>query len=143
MRKSILFAPASFVEGWAHYCEQMMIEAGFGRQDHGVKLGQLAEALIRLVRFIVGIRLHAEDMSVEQGVRFFRDEAFLEEASARREAERGTFDPTYLVYTRRQADAAEAAAGLQGSSRARRSRCARSTTRCSATARRRSGSIAS
>ena len=45
------------------------------------------------------IRLHAEDMSVEQGVRFFRDEAFLEEASARREAERGTFDPTYLVYT--------------------------------------------
>ena len=31
LRKSILFAPASFVEGWAHYCEQMMIEAGFGR----------------------------------------------------------------------------------------------------------------
>ena len=98
-RKSILFAPASFVEGWAHYCEQMMIEAGFGRQNDGVKLGQLAEALIRLVRFIVGIRLHAEDMSVEQGVRFFREEAFMEEASARREAERGTFDPTYLVYS--------------------------------------------
>jgi uncharacterized protein (DUF885 family) len=98
-RKSIMFAPASFVEGWAHYCEQMMIEAGFGRQDHGIKLGQLAEALIRLARFIVCIKLHAEDMSVEQGVRFFRDEAFMEEASARREAERGTFDPTYLVYS--------------------------------------------
>lgn len=98
-RKSIMFAPASFVEGWAHYCEQMMIEAGFGRQDYGVQLGQLAEALIRLARFIVCIRLHAEDMSVEQGVRFFRDEAFLEEGSARREAERGTFDPTYLVYS--------------------------------------------
>ena len=98
-RKSIMFAPASFVEGWAHYCEQMMIEAGFGHQEYGVKLGQLAEALIRLARFIVGIKLHTEDMSVEQGVRFFRDEAFLEEGSARREAERGTFDPTYLVYT--------------------------------------------
>jgi uncharacterized protein (DUF885 family) len=98
-RKSIMFAPASFVEGWAHYCEQMMIEAGFGREDHGVELGQLAEALIRLVRFIVGIRLHAEDLSVEQGVRLFREEAYMEEASARREAERGTFDPTYLVYT--------------------------------------------
>ena len=98
-RKSIMFAPASFVEGWAHYCEQMMIEAGFGRDDHQVELGQLAEALIRLVRFIVGIRLHAEDLSVEQGVRLFRDEAYMEEASARREAERGTFDPTYLVYT--------------------------------------------
>src|SRR5947199_714445 len=99
VRKSIMFAPASFVEGWAHYCEQMMIEAGFGRGEHGVKLGQLAEALIRLARFIVGIKLHTEDMSVEQGMRFFRDEAFLEEPSARREAERGTFDPTYLVYT--------------------------------------------
>jgi uncharacterized protein (DUF885 family) len=98
-RKSIMFAPASFVEGWAHYCEQMMIEAGFGREDQGVKLGQLAEALIRLVRFIVGIKLHAEDLSVEQGVRLFREEAYMEEASARREAERGTFDPTYLVYS--------------------------------------------
>ena len=37
-------------------------------------------------------------MSVEQGVRFFREEAFLEEASARREAERGTFDPSYVLY---------------------------------------------
>ena len=99
VRKSIMFAPASFIEGWAHYCEQMMIEAGFGRQDPTIKLGQLAEALIRLVRFIVCIKLHAEDMSVEQGVRYFRDEAFMEEGSARREAERGAFDPTYLVYT--------------------------------------------
>jgi len=98
-RKSMMFAPASFVEGWAHYCEQMMIEAGFGRQDDSVKLGQLAEALIRLARFVACIRLHAEDMSVEQGVRIFREEAFMEEPSARREAERGTFDPTYLVYS--------------------------------------------
>ena len=64
-----------------------------------MQLGQLAEALVRLARFIVGIKLHTDDMSVEQGMRFFRDEAFMEEASARREAERGTFDPTYLVYS--------------------------------------------
>ncbi len=98
-RKSIMFAPASFVEGWAHYCEQMMIEAGFGRDNYSIQLGQLAEALIRLARVVVGIKLHTEDMSVEQGMRFFRDEAFMEESSARREAERGTFDPTYLVYS--------------------------------------------
>jgi uncharacterized protein (DUF885 family) len=98
VRKSIMFSPASFVEGWAHYCEQMMIDAGFGRRDPAIRLGQLAEALVRLARLIVGIRLHTEDMSVEQGMRFFRDEAFMEEASARREAERGTFDPTYVVY---------------------------------------------
>jgi uncharacterized protein (DUF885 family) len=99
VRKSTLFAPASFVEGWAHYCEQMMIEAGFHRGEATVRLGQLAEALVRLARFVVSIRVHCEDMSVEQGMRFFRDEAFLEEATARREAERATFDPTYLVYS--------------------------------------------
>jgi hypothetical protein len=99
VRKSIFFSPASFVEGWAHYCEHMMVEAGFKKNDPTFKLGQLAESLVRLARFIVGIRLHCEDLSVEQGMRFFRDEAFLEEATARREAERGTFDPTYLVYS--------------------------------------------
>ena len=99
VRKSVFFAPASFVEGWAHYCEQMMVEAGFRRSEPEIKLGQLAEALVRLARFIVCIRLHCEDMSVEQGMRFFRDEAFLEEGTARREAERGTFDATYLVYS--------------------------------------------
>ena len=99
LRKSILFSSAAFVEGWAHYCEQMMVDEGFRKHDPAVRLGQLAEALIRLCRFIVGIRLHCEDMSVEQGVRFFREEAFLEETSARREAERGTFDPSYIVYS--------------------------------------------
>jgi uncharacterized protein (DUF885 family) len=99
VRKSLMFASASFVEGWAHYSEHMMVEAGFRKGDSAFKLGQLAEALVRLARFVVAIRLHCEDLSVEQGMRFFRDEAFLEEATARREAERGTFDPTYLVYS--------------------------------------------
>ena len=99
VRRSTLLASNAFVEGWAHYCEHMMMEAGFRRGDATLRLGQLAEALIRLARFVVGIRLHCEDLSVEQGMRFFRDEAFHEEATARREAERGTFDPGYIVYS--------------------------------------------
>lgn len=97
-RRSLMMASVAFVEGWAHYAEHMMVEAGFGKDDPAIRLGQLAEALIRIARLIVSIRLHAEDLSVEQCVRFFRDEAFLEEGSARREAERGTFDPGYGVY---------------------------------------------
>ena len=97
LRKSKLFAPVSFVEGWAHYCEQMMIEAGLAREDETIELGQLARALLRLVRMVVAIRLHTEDMSVEQGVRVFQDNAYLEEENARREAERGTFDPAYVL----------------------------------------------
>lgn len=99
LRKSVLFAPTSFIEGWAHYAEHLVIEQGFQRKKTEIRLGQLAEALIRLARTVVGIRLHTEDLSVEQGVRFFRDEAYLEESSARREAERGTFDPGYVLYS--------------------------------------------
>lgn len=98
LRKSQFFAPVSFIEGWAHYSEQMMLDQGFERGNAEVKLGQLAESLVRLARAVVGIRLHTEDLSVEQGVRFFRDEAYLEEGTARREAERGTFDPGYVLY---------------------------------------------
>ncbi len=96
LRKSSLTAPLSVIEGWAHYAEQIPVEAGFKGPE--IKIGQLAESLVRLARLIVAIRLHADDWSVEQGMRFFRDEAYLEEPSARREAERGTFDPSYGVY---------------------------------------------
>jgi uncharacterized protein (DUF885 family) len=99
VRKTWAIAPASFVEGWAHYTEQMMMEEGFGAGDPKMKLGQLAEALLRLCRFVVGIRLHTEGMTVEQATRFFMDNGYMGETPARIEAERGTFDPTYLVYT--------------------------------------------
>jgi uncharacterized protein (DUF885 family) len=99
VRKTAALAPASFVEGWAHYTEQMMLEEGFGGNDPKIKMGQLADALLRLCRFVVGIRLHTEGMSVEQGTRFFMENAFMGETPSRIEAERGTFDPTYLVYT--------------------------------------------
>ncbi|MXZ72268.1 MAG: DUF885 domain-containing protein [Acidobacteria bacterium] len=98
LRKSNYFAATSFVEGWAHYAEQMVLEEGFERGDPEIRLGQLAEALVRLARTVVGIRLHTEDLSVEQGVRFFRDAAYLEAESARAEAERGTYDPSYVLY---------------------------------------------
>ena len=99
LRKSQLFAPVSFVEGWAHYAEHMVMDAGLARGDDAIDLGQIVETLLRLARLVVGIRLHADDLSVEQGVRFFREEAYLEEGSARREAERGTFDPDYGLYS--------------------------------------------
>ena len=98
LRKSLVTMPLSVIEGWAHYSEHLAVEAGFDLYGHATRLGQLAESLVRLARLVVAIRLHTEDWSVEQGVRFFRESAFLEEGSARREAERGTFDPGYGSY---------------------------------------------
>ena len=74
-----------------------MVEAGLARKDETIELGQLFRALVRLTRMVVAIRLHTEDMSVEQGVRFFEDNAYLEEGNARREAECGTFDPSFVL----------------------------------------------
>jgi uncharacterized protein (DUF885 family) len=90
---------ASFVEGWAHYCEQMMLDEGFGGNNPKLRLSQLNLALLRLCRYLVGLRLHTQGMSYEQGVEFFMREGYQERVNAEREARRGTMDPTYLVYT--------------------------------------------
>ncbi|MBV9210079.1 MAG: DUF885 family protein [Acidobacteria bacterium] len=90
---------ASFVEGWAHYCEQMMLDEGFGGNNPKLRLAQLNLALLRLCRYLVGLKMHTAGMSYEQGVEFFMREGYQERVNAEREARRGTLDPTYLVYT--------------------------------------------
>jgi uncharacterized protein (DUF885 family) len=94
-----LLTSGTNVEGWAHYAEQMMIEAGYGGGDPRIRLAQLSEALLRDCRFVAGIRMHAHGMSVEEASRLFEEKGFCEKAVARDEALRGTYDPTYLVYT--------------------------------------------
>ena len=86
------------VEGWAHYTEQMMIEVGYGRDPSILRLAQLQEALLRDCRFVVGIKLHTEGMTVAEGARIFEEKGFAEPANAQEEARRGTYDPTYLAY---------------------------------------------
>jgi len=90
---------ASFVEGWAHYCEQMMLDEGFGGNNPKLRLAQLDAALLRLCRYVAGLRLHTSGMSYDEAVDFFMREGYQARANAEREARRGTLDPTYLVYT--------------------------------------------
>jgi uncharacterized protein (DUF885 family) len=94
-----VFSVASNFEGWAHYCEQMMLEAGYGQNDPKLRLGQLQDALLRNARYIVGTRMHTGSMSYEEGVEFFMREGYQTRANAERETLRGTSDPTYLYYT--------------------------------------------
>lgn len=96
--RSVL-ASASFVEGWAHYCEQMMLDEGFGGNNPKFKLAQLQLALLRLCRYLVALRMHTGAMSYDEGVEFFVREGYQARTNAEREARRGTIDPTYLVYT--------------------------------------------
>jgi uncharacterized protein (DUF885 family) len=96
------------VEGWAHYCEQMMLDEGYGQPGTGAKdareakyirLGQLQDALLRDARFVAGIRMHTGKMSFAEAKEFFVREGYQSAKIADIESKRGTSDPTYLYYT--------------------------------------------
>jgi uncharacterized protein (DUF885 family) len=106
-----IFGSYAFIEGWAHYCEKMMIDEGFGSaagstpSEEDVKraakyrMAQADEALLRLCRLCVSIKVHTQNMSIDEGTKFFQDNCYYEEKPARQEAMRATFDPGYLNYT--------------------------------------------
>jgi len=100
----------SNAEGWAHYCEQMMLEEGLGkppanatgqqlRESQWLKLGQLQDALLRNARYMVAIGMHTGSMSFDQAVDYFVKEGFQSRKVAEAETKRGTSDATYLYYT--------------------------------------------
>jgi hypothetical protein len=96
------------VEGWAHYCEQMMLDQGYGQPGAGAKdareaklirLGQLQDALLRDARFIVGIKMHTGQITFDLAVDFFVSDGYQSHSVGLVETKRGTSDPTYLYYT--------------------------------------------
>jgi uncharacterized protein (DUF885 family) len=108
-----IFGSYAFIEGWAHYCEQMMLDEGFGAEKKNknlptneelkraakFRMAQADEAMLRLCRLCVSIKLHTQKMSVDEATKFFQDNCYYEAKPARAEAMRGTFDPGYLNYT--------------------------------------------
>ena len=94
-----LFVGYAFAEGWAHYAEEMMWDAGLGDGLPAMRIGQLANALLRDARYLSAIGLHTGGMTVDESVALFRDKALQPEGTARQQAARGTFDPAYLNYT--------------------------------------------
>jgi len=94
-----LYVGYAYAEGWAHYCEEMMYDAGLGNSTPEAHIGQLSEALLRNVRFVSAIGLHTGGMSMAQSEQMFKDKAFQDPGNARQQAARGTYDPAYLNYT--------------------------------------------
>ncbi len=113
-----LLGVASSVEGWAHYCEQMMLDEGYGQPGAGtspsanpqeaarqaklIRLGQLQDALLRDARFVVGIRMHTGVggvMTQDEAVDFFVKEGYQSHSIGEMETKRGTSDALYLYYT--------------------------------------------
>ena len=106
-----IFGSYAFTEGWAHYCEKMMIDEGYGSTTGGTpseedakraakyRMAQADEALLRLCRLCVSIKMHTQKMSIDEATKFFQENCYYEEKPSRQEAMRATFDPLYLNYT--------------------------------------------
>ncbi len=94
-----LLGANSNAEGWAHYCEQMMLDEGYASGDLRMRLGQLQDALLRNARYIAGIEMHTGKITFDQSVEFFEKEGYQPHEVGLKETKRGTSDPTYLYYT--------------------------------------------
>jgi uncharacterized protein (DUF885 family) len=106
-----IFGATSYIEGWAHYCEKMMIDEGFGAPTSAeppvdelhraakYRMVQAQAAILRLCRLIVSIKMHTQGMSVEEAAKFFQENCYYEEKPAQSEAMRGTYDIGSLNYT--------------------------------------------
>ncbi len=97
VRRSL--ASASFVEGWAHYAEELLVEEGFRADDPRYAIGVWLEALLRVTRLACALGIHRGTMGLEEATRRFETDAFLRGPAALAEANRGTYDPTYGRYT--------------------------------------------
>lgn len=96
--RRILLSPA-FVEGWAHYIEELSLDLGFRQNDPRFAVGVAIEALVRVTRLASAIGIHSGAMTVEDAAARFESDAFLAGSAALSEARRGSFDPTYGRYT--------------------------------------------
>jgi uncharacterized protein (DUF885 family) len=94
-----VFGASTNSEGWAHYAEQMMIDEGLRKEDPKYRLAAIHDALLRNARFIVGIKLHTQDMTLAQAQDFFVTQGMQSRPSAEAETKRGTSDALYGYYT--------------------------------------------
>lgn len=94
-----LFVGYAYAEGWAHYAEQMMWDAGLGNGDPETHIGQLSNALLRDCRFLSAIGMHARGMTQAQSEQMFETQCYQDKGNAQQQAARGTYDPAYLNYT--------------------------------------------
>jgi hypothetical protein len=94
-----VFVGYAYAEGWAHYTEEMMWDAGLGDGSAEIHVGQISNALRRDCRFLSAILMHTGRMTVDQSREMFVNECYQDEGNARQQAARGTYDPGYLNYT--------------------------------------------
>ncbi len=72
-----------FVEGWAVYTEQMMLDQGYGDGDLALRLNQLKFYLRAVANAILDNKMHCTQMSDDEALKFLVNEAYQSEGEAR------------------------------------------------------------
>ncbi len=72
-----------FIEGWAVYTEQMMLDQGYGNGDLALRLNQLKFYLRAVANTILDNKMHCTEISDEAALRFLVDEAYQSEGEAK------------------------------------------------------------
>jgi uncharacterized protein (DUF885 family) len=89
-------ANAEMVEGWAHYCEELMGEEGFDATPEGQFI-RLNDGIWRACRVVIDVGLHCGDMGFEEAVEMLEREVGMERAAAEAEVKRYSVTPTYAL----------------------------------------------
>ena len=84
------------VEGWAHYCEDMMKEYGFHAEPE-TKFLQTYDTIWRACRILIDIDLHSGKMNFDQAVDMLVNEAGMDKVNAVAEVKRYTYNPGYQL----------------------------------------------
>ena len=130
---------SAFIEGWAHYGEELCVEEGFGAEDPRIPIGVWLEALVRVTRLACAIGVHSAGMTIDDAARRFEADTHLSGPAAVSEARRATFDPTYGRYTWGKLEILKLRERARKDLGRRLSPCSASTRPCSTSAPRRSG----
>ena len=95
--RRVLLSP-TFIEGWAHYAEELLVDLGFRESDPRFRIGVYIEALVRITRLSAAVGLHTGAMTLDDATELFRADALLSTPTAASEARRGLFEPNYGRY---------------------------------------------
>lgn len=96
-----VYGSGPYIEGWAQYATQTMLDAGFLDNSPELRLTFLKEELRVLANAILDIRLHTMDMTDEEALDLMQTQAFQEREEAEAKLQRAKLSscqlPTYFV----------------------------------------------
>ena len=78
-----VFQSGVFIEGWAVYTEQMMLDQGYGEGSLPLRLNQLKFYLRAVANTMLDHKMHCTEMSDQEALAFLTQEAFQSDGEAR------------------------------------------------------------